>query len=206
MVGVGASNVEFRLLGPVEVWVGGRCVDAGRPHQRAVLAALLVDVGRVVPVETLIDRVWGVVAPEQVRTSLRAHLSRIRRLLEQAGERGAPIAALSRVSGGYSLRIDPGQIDLHLFRRLAGKAQDRGGAQNAVESLRTALALWRGEPLAGIDGEWAGRMRELWCRERVDAAVAWARAELALANPRPVLASLAELASEHRLVEPSPRC
>jgi DNA-binding SARP family transcriptional activator/tetratricopeptide (TPR) repeat protein len=201
MDGDGASRVEFRLLGPVEVWVGGRSVDAGRPHQRAVLAALLVDAGRVVPVETLIDRVWGQVAPEQVRTSLRAHLSRIRRLLEHAEERGAPVAALTRVSGGYSLRIDPGRIDLHLFRQLLGAAGDGGDAENAVESLRAALALWRGRPLAGIDGEWAGRMRELWGRERVDAAVAWARAELAQANPGPVLASLAELASDNPLVE-----
>jgi DNA-binding SARP family transcriptional activator/tetratricopeptide (TPR) repeat protein len=200
MVGDGASRVEFRLLGPVEMWVGGRNVDAGRPHQRAVLAALLVDAGQVVPVETLIDRVWGQVAPEQVRTSLRAHVSRIRRLLEQAEERGAAAATLSRVSGGYSLRIDPGRIDLHRFRQLVGAAAD-GGTDNAVESLRTALALWRGRPLAGVESEWAGRVRELWGRERVDAAVAWARAELARANPRPVLAGLAELASDNPLVE-----
>ena len=206
MVGDGVLSVQFRLLGPVEVWIGGLSLNPGRPHQRAVLAALLVDAGRVVPVDTLIDRVWGQVAPEQVRTSLRAHLSRIRRLLEQAGQRGTPEGVLSYVSGGYVLRVDSDQIDLHVFRRLACAAGQAGGTDSPVESLRVALALWRGQPLAGIEGEWAGRMRELWFRERVDAAVAWARAELARANPGPVLASLAELASEHRLVEPSPRC
>ena len=200
MVGDGVSRVEFRLLGPVEVWVDGRCVDAGRPHQRAVLAALLVDAGRVVPVETLIDRVWGQAAPEQVRASLRAHLSRIRRMLELAGECGAPLA-LSRVSGGYLLRVDSDQIDLHLFRRLAGTAGRPGDAGSPAASLRAALALWRGQPLAGIEGEWAARMRELWGRERVDAAVAWARAELAEGNPGPVLATLAELAGDNPLVE-----
>jgi hypothetical protein len=71
----------------------------------------------------------------------------------------------------------------------------------SVESLRAALALWRGQPLAGIDGEWAGRMREIWSRERVDTAVRWARAELAQANPGPVLAGLAELVSDNPLVE-----
>jgi tetratricopeptide (TPR) repeat protein/DNA-binding SARP family transcriptional activator len=157
------------------------------------LAALLVDAGRVVPVDTLIDRVWGPVAPEQARATLRTHLSRIRRLLEQDG--GPAEAGLSRVSGGYLLRVDPGQVDLHRFRQLAGD-------DNSVESLRSALTLWRGEPLAGIDGEWAGRMREVWCRERVDVAIAWARAELARGNPRPVLAGLAELASDNPLVEP----
>jgi tetratricopeptide (TPR) repeat protein len=193
MVADGASRVEYRLLGPVEVWAGGQQVDAGQPRQRAALAALLVDAGRVVPVETLIARVWGPAVPEHARATLRTHLSRIRRMLEQAGQRGAAAGTLTRASGGYLLRVDPDQVDLHLFRRLAG-------GDSAVESLRSALALWRGQPLAGIDGEWAGRMREIWGRERVDAAVTWARAELAEANPRPVLAALAELAAENPLV------
>jgi DNA-binding SARP family transcriptional activator/Tfp pilus assembly protein PilF len=201
MVGDGASRVEYRLLGPVEVWIDGRRVDAGQPRQRAVLAALLVDAGRVVPIETLIARVWGEVVPEHARATLRTHLSRIRRLLEQASEGGASMAALSRVPGGYLLQVDPDGIDLHLFRRLARTEGRPGGTDNSAESLHAALALWRGQPLAGIDSEWAGRMREIWCGERVDAAVAWARAELARANPRPVLATLAELASENPLVE-----
>src|SRR5689334_11492971 len=115
-----ASKVEYRLLGPVEVWIGGRRVDAGQPRQRAVLAALLVDAGRVVPVETLIARVWGELVPEHARATLRTHLSRIRRLLEQAEQAGAPAGVLSRVSGGYLLRVDPDEVDLHRFRRMAG--------------------------------------------------------------------------------------
>jgi DNA-binding SARP family transcriptional activator/tetratricopeptide (TPR) repeat protein len=201
MVADEASRVAFRLLGPVEMWVGARRLDAGQPRQRALLAALLVDVGRVVPIETLIERVWGQAVPEHARATLRTHLSRIRRLLEQAGQSVVPVAALSHVSGGYLLQLDSDQVDLHLFRRLAGTAAHGAGAGSPVESLRAALALWQGQPLTGIDGEWAGRMRAIWCRERVDAAVAWARAELAQANPRPVLASLAELASDNPLVE-----
>jgi DNA-binding winged helix-turn-helix (wHTH) protein len=181
----GASTVEYRLLGPVEVWAGGRRVDTGQPRQRAVLAALLVDAGRVVPVETLIGRVWGQTVSDNARATLRTHLSRIRRLLEQAGEYAASVAALSRISGGYVLQVDPDQIDLHLFRRLAGTAGHPDDTNSPVESLRAALALWRGQPLVGIAGEWADRMRESWSRERVDAAVVWARAELAQGNPRP---------------------
>ena len=109
--------------------------------------------------------------------------------------------ALSRVSGGYLLRVDSDQVDLQLFRRLVGTAGRPGDAGSPAESLRAALALWRGQPLAGIEGEWAARMRELWGRERVDAAVAWARAELAEGNPGPVLAALAELAGDNPLVE-----
>lgn len=58
---------EFRLLGPVEVWAAGRLVDAGQPRQRSVLAALLVDAGRPVTWETLVDRVWGETPPELAR-------------------------------------------------------------------------------------------------------------------------------------------
>src|SRR5262249_39964296 len=71
MVGDEVSGAEFRLLGPVEVWVGDRGVDAGQPRQQAVLAALLVEPGRVVPTDTLIARVWGPVIPPQARATLR---------------------------------------------------------------------------------------------------------------------------------------
>src|SRR5262249_34914117 len=155
------------------------------------------DAGRVVPVETMIARVWGRTVPDQARATLWTHISRLRRLLEQAGEPTAAVAALSHASGGYLLQVDSDQIDLHLFRRLT----DTVGVDSSVESLRAALALWRGEPLAGIGGEWAGRMRETWGRERVAAAVTWARAELAQGNHRPVLAMLPELAAENPLVE-----
>jgi DNA-binding SARP family transcriptional activator/tetratricopeptide (TPR) repeat protein len=193
MVGDRALSVEFRLLGPVEMRVGERRVDAGPPRQRAVLAALLVDAGRVVPIDTLIDRVWGSETPERARAAtLQVHLSRIRRLLGQAERCGAP--ELARESGGYLLRVDPERVDLHGFRRLT--------AAGSAESLRAALALWQGQPLAGVDGEWAERMRQLWSRERVDAAVAWARAELAHGVSQPVVAGLAELVSDHPLVEP----
>jgi DNA-binding SARP family transcriptional activator len=151
MVDDGASKAEFRLLGPVEVRVGDRRIDAGQPRQQAVLAALLVDANRVIPTETLIARVWGPATPEHARATLRTHLSRIRRLLEQAGERGVPAGALSRAPGGYLLRIDADQIDLHLFRRLAGTG-GTGGTDIPVESLRTALALWRGQPVSTASG------------------------------------------------------
>src|SRR5262249_16025508 len=115
------------------------------------------------------------------------------------GECGDAVAVLSHVSGGYLLQVDSDKVDLQLFRRLAATTGRAGGGSQ--ESLRAALALWRGQPLHGNDGAWAGRMREIWCRERVDVAVTWARAELAEANPRPVLAKLSELASENPLVE-----
>jgi DNA-binding SARP family transcriptional activator len=58
------DGVEFRVLGPVEVWHGGRVVPIGAPMQRAVLAVLLLRPGCAVSVDTLVDQLWGQRPPE----------------------------------------------------------------------------------------------------------------------------------------------
>jgi DNA-binding SARP family transcriptional activator/tetratricopeptide (TPR) repeat protein len=187
---------EFRMLGPVEVWAQGRRVDAGQPRQRAVLAALLADAGRAVPVDTLIDRVWGEAPPRGARPSLQAHITRIRQVLDQAREPDAAPVALTFGAGCYLLDVDPLRVDLHRLRHLTAQA---GGSR--VEPLREAVALWRGEPLAGLDGPWIRRSRQAWRQEYVSAAVAWGRAELEVRNPGAAIAVLRDLATEHPLTE-----
>ena len=197
--------VEYRLLGPVEVWSGGRPVEAGQPRQRAVLAALLADAGYVVSYDTMVDRVWGRTPPRDARGTLRVYLSGIRRLLARAAEADLDVAMptdLVHRSGGYLIATDRDQVDLHRFRRLVVQARAAGAsAPQRVSLLREATRLWRGEPLAGITGEWAARMRESWGRERLEAVVAWADAELRLGDPGSVLGTLSDLADEHPLVE-----
>jgi DNA-binding SARP family transcriptional activator len=78
--------MEFRVLGPVEVWTAGLLMDAGPLRQRSVLAALAVDVGRPVMVETIIDRVWGEAPPDRVRDLLYVYISRIRKMIGEAAE------------------------------------------------------------------------------------------------------------------------
>lgn len=73
--------MEFRLLGEMELLAAGQLLDLGTPRQQAVLAALLVDAGRPVGVETLIDRIWGEDHPVEARNVLYSHLSRIRQSL-----------------------------------------------------------------------------------------------------------------------------
>lgn len=181
--------VEYRLLGPVEVWSGGRPVEAGQPRQRAVLAALLADAGYVVSYDTMVDRVWGRTPPRDARGTLRVYLSGIRRLLARAAEADLDVAMptdLVHRSGGYLIATDRDQVDLHRFRRLVVQARAAGAsAPQRVSLLREATRLWRGEPLAGITGEWAARMRESWGRERLEAVVAWADAELRLGDRDP---------------------
>jgi DNA-binding SARP family transcriptional activator/tetratricopeptide (TPR) repeat protein len=215
--------VDFRLLGPVEVWAGPRRLDAGQPRQRTVLAALLADAGRVVGTATLVDRVWGDDPPPTARQSLASHLARVRGVLAEAARAGGTPVRLVHRSGGYLLSIEPEQVDLFRFRRLLAAAREpqQPGEQHApqqraaeqrppeqrpperrVALLREAVALWRGEPLTGLTGAWAQRMRESWALERLDAMVEWARAELALGDTAAVLGPLSELIAEHPLAEP----
>src|SRR3954468_17595615 len=138
--------MEFRLFGPVEVWLDGRLVDAGRPGQRVVLAALLAEAGRLVSTEALIDRGWGEAPPRATRRAVHVRLARVRRLFEQDGSLRAPLV---RRSGGYLLDVDAQAVDLHRFRRLVDGA---GDGPDRARQLRDAVQLWRGEPLAGLPG------------------------------------------------------
>lgn len=78
--------VEFGLLGTIEARVDGRLVDVGHIRQRSVLAALLTDATRTVPVDELVDRVWGDRVPQRGKETLYGYMSRLRRALRPAGE------------------------------------------------------------------------------------------------------------------------
>ena len=186
-------GVEVRLLGPVEVLAGGRVVEPGPVQQRTVLAALAVDAGRLVPLEVLIDRVWGGTPPPSVRSGIYSHMARLRRMLVPAG-------GLLRRPGGYLLDIPPEAVDLHRFRTLSQAA--RAGPAPDAGTLGTALDLWRGPALAGLAGDWVAATRERLDQQRVEAVLAWAQALLAAGRPGPVIGTLRDFADQHPLVEP----
>jgi DNA-binding SARP family transcriptional activator/Tfp pilus assembly protein PilF len=162
------------------------------------LAALMVDAGRILTLETLVDRVWGGSPPPGARPTLYAHISRLRQMLARVGGEARLVHRL----GGYVLEVDLDRIDLHRFRRLVAQARTHpAGAAEPLALLREAVTLWRGEPLAGLAGEWAARMRAIWGREQLEALVAWARAELKIGKPTAVLGPLSDLAGRYPLVE-----
>ncbi|MEJ2854107.1 MULTISPECIES: AfsR/SARP family transcriptional regulator [unclassified Saccharothrix] len=176
--------VELTLLGEVTLRVDGREVDLGPARQRCVLAALAVDAGHLVATDVLVGRVWGERVPHRQRSTLHTYLSRLRRL-------GAEIV---RRPGGYVLLVDERAVDLHRFRAL------RAGSPTAA-ALTEALALWRGEPLAGLDGEWVETVRDRWRLERLAARLDLLDARLAAGEGVALVAELAALAAEHPLDE-----
>jgi DNA-binding SARP family transcriptional activator/tetratricopeptide (TPR) repeat protein len=196
--------MEFRLLGEVQLRAGGLLLNVGAARQQAVLAALAVDAGRPVGIETLVDRVWDDNPPVQARNVLYSHLSRLRRLLRQASAAaGEPVVRVERRHAGYVLDVAPELVDAHRFRRLVEQGRDphHGDAERA-EVLAEALALWRGTPLVSLAGAWVRQARDSWHRSRLDAVVQWAQLELRLGHPAVVISALPDLIAEYPLVEP----
>jgi DNA-binding SARP family transcriptional activator len=155
-------NVRVRLLGPVELWGSDGQVDLGGPQQRCVFTVLAITPRQTVPVDVLVDRVWGERIPRNVRTVLYTYVSRLRGLLRQA-DGGDRRTVLRRRDGGYVLELDPGQVDLHQARKLAADARAAGhtppGTARAAALLAQACELWSGTPLAGVTSDWAERVR-----------------------------------------------
>lgn len=194
--------MEFRLFGEIDLRAAGRGFDVGTPRQQAVLAALAVDAGRPVSIETLVDRVWGDDPPVEARNVLYSHVSRIRRVLGQASTADSP-ARISRRSTGYVLEIDPDAVDLHRFTRLVEYGKDtRNTDADRAAALDEALRTWRGPPLAALTGDWAGHIRAAWHRRRLDAVVRWAELELRLGRTGSVLDRIPDLVDEYPLAEP----
>ncbi|MFF3846578.1 tetratricopeptide repeat protein [Streptomyces sp. NPDC002328] len=203
--------MRLHLLGPLELRVAGRAREVGQPRRRAVLAALAADAGRPVPVDALIDRVWDTDPPDGARSVLYAHISRLRRLLEdaasaesEAGPRDGEGGALRvvRTSGGYVLEADEDAVDLLRFRALVARGGACADGAERARLLEEALRLWRGTPLPEPSGAWAERMRTVWTGERIEAALAWAGALLRERRPQEVPGLLRPLAAEHPLSEP----
>jgi YVTN family beta-propeller protein len=190
-------DIEFRVLGPLEVAVDGRQVLVGGKKERALLTLLLLDAGEEVSSDRLIDALWGERPPPTASNSLHVRVSRLRR------ELGDDV--LVRGSTGYALRVEDKSLDLRRFERLVEEGRERlaaGDATRGAETLQAALALWRGTPLEEFAYEPFAqteirRLEEL----RVGAIEERIEADLELGRAADVVAELAALVSEHPLRE-----
>ena len=194
--------LDFRLLGPVSAVRDGEALPIAGGKRRALLAALLLDANRVVPTDRLITRLWGEDSPGNARNSLQNHVLRLRRDLADENGR-SPIVTRP---DGYLIEVPPGALDLDRFSARVRQAEARasdGENEAAVDLYRSALAEWRGEPLAGIDSEPLRRQFEPLLAERRLAALSDRVAiELASGRHQEVLGELAELTTIHPLHEP----
>jgi predicted ATPase/DNA-binding SARP family transcriptional activator len=192
------SAFEVRLLGPVQVVRSGREVGLGGPRPRAVLALLVLEAGRVVPADRLVEDVWRGSPPPGAAKTLRSYISRLRALL-------TPDAALAARGGGYVLDADPDLVDAVRFERLVGAGQavlSRGEAAAAADRFRQALALWRGPALADLRvveplAREAARLEEL----RLVAVEGRIEADVELGRHADVTGELESMVAEYPLRE-----
>ncbi|MEV6031324.1 BTAD domain-containing putative transcriptional regulator [Nonomuraea sp. NPDC052116] len=162
--------MDFRVLGPLEV-VGddGRSCQIGSLKMRALVCGLVLAEGRPVAPSALIDRLWGEEPPAEAMASLHSYVSNLRRLLEPGRRARAQSRLLTFGPVGYTLAIDPEQVDSTRFLRLVGQAEQAAEPAEAERLAGEALVLWRGEPYQELDDQayvTAVRARLTEARER----------------------------------------
>jgi predicted ATPase/DNA-binding SARP family transcriptional activator len=192
-----ASQMEFRILGPLEVWDKDVEVSLGGQKPRALLALLLLHPNEVVSADRLIDELSGEDSSERAAAALRVNVSRLRTALPQD--------VLATRSPGYVLRVGPDALDLHRFERLVDEGRSllaRGLAADASERLREALSLWRGPALADFAYDSfaqaaIARLEEI----RLAALELRIEADLALGRHDELVGELEALVAEHPLRE-----
>lgn len=190
--------MDFRILGPLEVSDGGREVVLGGARQRALLGMLLLHANEVVSNDRLVEELWPGEGLGEGSRALQVAVSRLRKALE-------PERLILTRRPGYELRLEPEQLDLRRFEALVAKGRESlaaGDPTAARVSLREALGLWRGEPLADLAYEAfcqsdVARLDEL----RLAALEDRIAADLELGHAAELVAELQDLVAQHPLRE-----
>lgn len=193
------ADVEFSLLGPVEARLDGRVVPLGPPKQRLLLAVLLLEPGRIVPVHRLYELLWGEAQPRNARTAVQVLVSRLRAALAAADADRHGVRLVTQ-GPGYLVEVAPERVDLHRFRALVERAGRSDSTAHRARLLGDALGLWHGPALADVtdpgvrDRLCAGLTEQHW-RARED----WYDAELHLGRHATLLAELRDRVAEQPL-------
>jgi DNA-binding SARP family transcriptional activator len=191
----GAGTIEFRILGQLEIAIGGCAVPLGGRKQRGLLAILMLSANEVVSSDRLIDELWGDTSPASGRAALQVRVSQLRKALGEAG------GQLLTRGAGYVLRVEPDQLDLHRFERLVRETEGASPEAAAIE-LREALGLWRGELLADLCYEPFVQSPSLRLQElRMVALERRIEADLSLGRRSELISELGVLIHEHPLRE-----
>jgi DNA-binding SARP family transcriptional activator len=152
--------LAFWLLGPLRMTIGTQRQETGPEREQRLLVALLDARGLPVTRGRLIGVVWDD-EPEGANDELNKLVLRLRRRLADAGGRGL----LTTGDKAYQLDVRPEQVDVHRFHALTERARGLDGGRQ-VQVLEQALALYRGDPLAGMGGRWIDGYRHRLLEER----------------------------------------
>ena len=195
MGSVGAP--AFLVLGPIQAWSAGREVSLPNGRVLALLALLLVHRGSALHLDRIADELWSGAGPANPKNAVQVIVSRLRRAV------GGGLVASQ--GGGYALAPSAGAADADQFEALHRRGREeisRGRAQDAAETLREALGLWRGPALIDVADQGFAQpeiarlegLRDCCLRDRVDA-------DLACGRHAQLTGELAGLVRQHPLDE-----
>jgi DNA-binding SARP family transcriptional activator/tetratricopeptide (TPR) repeat protein len=192
---VDCDQCRFRVLGPVQVATARGPLAFPRRQQLDLLALLLLNVDRVLPIGQIVDAMWGQAAPRTASTQITNMVSALRHTLVDGPQ---PLATLDRQPAGYRLRIADGDLDVVVFTALLARARDAAEPATVARTLRRALGLWQSaQALAGVRAEFAGAARTHLHELRTTALEDLFDAELACANHTTIVAELTNAVADH---------
>lgn len=187
--------MQVRLLGPVDAVVQGcpRPVDGLR--RKAVLACLALRSGEIVSTGRLAEVVWGDAEPQTAVNTLQSHVSYLRKVL------GSKTAIIARPPG-YMLNLGDDPTDVHLAERLLRQGRQTADPTERAQYLRTALALWRGQPMADLAGvSWLEEQAGQFDMLHAEIERALFEAQLAAGEHASLVPDLERMAAGHPLDE-----
>jgi predicted ATPase/DNA-binding SARP family transcriptional activator len=191
------GSLWFGLLGPTVVVDDAGEVEIHGEIRRRLLTRLLVSANRPVPVDRLKDDLWEGDLPASAASTLKSHVSLLRKSLGSG--------RLSHHNGAYVLHVGPGELDVAAFEREAAAGRDlarSGDYHRAADLFAQALARWRGQALADVAGTGWGEPEAVRLEElRAATLENWMDARLAVGEHQQVVADAETAVAEHPLRE-----
>jgi DNA-binding SARP family transcriptional activator len=186
------DQTQVRLLGPVDVLVGGTACPVRGSRRKAVLAVLALQAGEIVSTDRLVEMVWVENPPPTAAATLQNHVSYLRGLL---GDRASIVAR----SPGYVLELG---TDVEAAERLIRRAQQTADPAERIGAWRAVVEFWRGRPLADVTGHpWLDRQADRLADLRLVALHALFEARLDGGEHEQLLPELYRMVDEHRYDE-----
>jgi YVTN family beta-propeller protein len=196
--------LDYRILGSLEVCRDGMDVALAGERQRVLLAILLLHANEVVSADAIIDALWGERPPPSALNAVHVSVSRLRRAVWVDGEARSD-GVLATRGRGYVLRVEHGELDVDRFRGLLEQGREElaaGDPTRAAGTLRSALAIWRGRPLADFVYEPFAQPAIAELEElRLAALEERFEADLALGAPRELVGELSAAVGHNPLRE-----
>lgn len=192
--------IEYRLLGSLEIVVGDRNLQISSARQRIVLAMLLLQANKVVPVRQLVDAVWDDNPPVTAKSQIHTCISGLRGQLASAG--AARVIVTHPV--GYAMTVPDGGLDIANFEQLVSRGRAAAAdnrAEEAVPDLRAALALWRGPAGSDVESKLVQVAAVRLNERRLSVLEDCIELELGLGRHRDLADELSELVARYPLRE-----